>query len=136
MILHFVDDHIAASSFLMGFEQIFPQKNIILKLCKDGKTELSTSGLSIMYPCVKDEFKSIDYSQIKVIDVQLLRPYKIKAIVKYIPSNIPIVWWTYGGDLYNYFLLKRGYELYSQETLRYVEIHKEKSFMLWCKNKH
>ena len=44
---------------------------------------------------------------------------KERFIYKFVPERVPVVWWMYGGDLYDRLYVK-GYKLYAPQTLTYV----------------
>ena len=133
MILHLIDDHIAASSFLKGFMELFPTSNIIMRFCRGGKVEVVKDTAPIVFNSAKEAMSSIDFSLVKVIVVQLLTTTKSKAIATYVPRRVPVVWWTYGGDLYNRVLQREGYELYSSQTRFFNQTHEKKGLLLKMK---
>lgn len=133
LILHIVNDHRAAKSFLSYFDKVFQGHNLVLRVCDSGLTKIEKENEILSFPNIQTAINNLDFLLIKIIDVQFLSVTKIKAIVRYIPKNIPIVWWIYGGDLYNYFLEKRGYQLYAPQTKKYLKRDSEGSFDLKLK---
>ena len=111
MILHLVDDHFATNSCLKIFEDELPGENIILVFSKYFGYSIN-NGISLIENNISDILRGIDFSQIKYVIVSYLSREKILFIKKYIPKSIPLIWWTYGSDLYVNFLKIRGLKVF------------------------
>lgn len=117
MILFLVSNHISTDGCLKPFLEEYPEQcSIIVFLDKESDVIINkTGGIPITPSNSKEVVASIDFSLVTHVVVQLLELPKIKFILKYIPRSIPVVWWTFGGDLYNSFLVHRGYRLWYKQ---------------------
>ncbi|MBO7416887.1 MAG: TDP-N-acetylfucosamine:lipid II N-acetylfucosaminyltransferase [Bacteroidaceae bacterium] len=66
-----------------------------------------------------DIAQQIDFSCVSYVIVSFLTGKKISFIKKYVPKHIPVIWWTYGVDLYMTFLEKRGFRVFYSNPDRY-----------------
>lgn len=121
MILHLQGIHSASEIFLKNFRSVFPEKNIVLRFHNEG------NGVTVLNQEKEEQYDDIDsfarvfdFSKISVVVVYFLDFKKEVFLNKYIPKDIPIIWWMYGGDLYGPLYLK-GYELFAPQTIPYVE---------------
>lgn len=111
MILHLVDDHLATNSCLRIFEDELPGENIVLVFSKYFGYSVN-NGISLIENNVLDVVRGIDFSRIDYVIVSYLSRKKIRFIKSFIPKDIPIIWWTYGNDLYVNFLKIRGFKAF------------------------
>lgn len=121
MILNIVGIHNATKSFTKIFTDAFPDK--VVTVCLKGKgngADLLIEGKEYSFQNEEKLNKMIDYSQISVVIVHLVTFQKERFILKHVSADVPVIWWVYGGDLYNYFLYRHGYALYAPQTLPFV----------------
>lgn len=120
MILHLQGVHNASDPFLINFNKIFPNENIVVRF-SDGEKKITViiHEEKKQYKSIKDFTKDFDFSKVSVVVVHYLDFEKELFLFKYISVNIPIIWWMYGGDLYRRLWLN-GYKLYAPQTLDYV----------------
>ena len=120
MILHLQNVHFASDPVINKFETAFPNKNIAIRLQGfDNPVSVIKDGSINHFANAREAAESIDFSIISIVVVYHLDFEKDLFILKYIPQNIPIVWWMYGWDLYLR-LWHKGYELYAPQTLPFV----------------
>lgn len=117
MILHLVSDHVVTNTCLRVFREELPEQNIVLvfKLFNhqvDG-------GIVITDENSSEVAQNIDFSQVTHVIVSFLSRRKIHFIRKYVPENIPIIWWIYGADLYEKFLSIRGFVISYSDKDKY-----------------
>ena len=121
MILHIVGEHNATKSFTKIFFDTFPQQIVVVCLKGKGKgLDIIEYGKETTVLNEHEVLDIIDFSKISVVIVHLVTYQKERFVLKYISSKIPVIWWTYGGDLYNYFLYRKGYNLYAPQTIPFV----------------
>lgn len=121
MILNIVGTHNATKSFTKIFTDAFPDR--VVTVCLKGKC----NGADLLmadqeYPFKNEDelSKHIDFSTVSAVVVHLVTFRKECFILKHVSPDVPVIWWVYGGDLYNYFLFRKGYKLYASQTLPYV----------------
>lgn len=117
MILHLVSDHFATNACLKIFEEKLPGQNKILVFKHFGYKV--NNGIVVTDKNASEIAMQIDFKTVTHIVVSLLSRRKVHFIRKYVPANIPIVWWVYGADLYANFLEKRGFEFSYSKPDRY-----------------
>ena len=118
MILHLVSDHYYTNIGLRIFEEKLPGQNIILVIGKHFGYIIN-NGISVTDENVSDIVQKIDFSKIDYVIVSYLSRKKMNFIRKYIPQNIPLIWWTYGNDLYANFLRIRGFKVFYSDPDKY-----------------
>ena len=116
MILHIVSQHNWTKVFLSYFEESFPRENIVVYLNNDGKIDLIHNGVTESYQNANQVSKRLKSFNISIIVIQLLTYPKKRFVVDYLSPDIPVIWWVFGGDLYNRYLYRSGYELYAPQT--------------------
>lgn len=117
MILHLVSDHFVTNTCLKIFREKLPGQNIVLVYKKFGH---QVDGDYVVTDADEDEIaKQIDFSQITHVVISFQTRRKIHFIRKYVPTNIPVIWWTYGVDLYVGYLEKRGYKVFYSDPDKY-----------------
>ena len=120
MILHLQGEHSASEFFTRSFYELFPDKNIIIKIPYSGNEVIVVKhGQPQYYWEYKELKKEIDFSEVTIVVVHYMDFNKERFLNKCIPPNVPIVWWMYGHDLYERLWLK-GYKLYAPQTLPFV----------------
>lgn len=121
MILHLQEHHSSSKAFLKDFRLQFPNKNIVVCFHeKEDSLTMEKEGVETLYRNTKEFVDSFDFSIVSIVVVHLLDYKKELFLYKYIPKNISIVWWMYGGDLYRRLWLK-GYKLYAPQTLPFLK---------------
>lgn len=130
MILHIVGVHNATDHFFGLFKSAFPQKNIAIRIKGVG------TDFDVLYDDkeinVGNEIelkRIVDFTSVTVVVVHLFSFTKERFVLRNLSNNVPVIWWIYGGDLYNHFLLKKGYKLYAPQTLPYVNKKKAQSII-------
>lgn len=119
-ILHIHGHHSASDHFTENFQRLFPGMNIVVKLSAIGNdVTVVKDGEKEQYSDWTTFAKNNDFSEISIVVVHYLDFQKERFIYKFIPERVPIVWWMYGGDLYDRLYLK-GYKLYAPQTLHFV----------------
>lgn len=117
MILHLVSDHFVTNTCLRIFREKLPNQNIVLVFEYFGN---KVDGDAIVTDSNEAEVaKKIDFSKIDCIIISILTRKKNHFIRKYVPTNIPLIWWSYGVDLYSGFLRLRGFNLFYSEPDKY-----------------
>lgn len=120
MILHLQGEHSASDFFMKSFYELFPDKNIVIKIPYTGEVvTVLKGGKSQFYNGYKDLKKKFDFSNISIVVVHYLEFNKERFLNKFIPKDVPIIWWMYGHDLYERLWLQ-GYKLYAPQTLPFV----------------
>ena len=117
MILHLVSDHFVTNTCLKVFREKLPGQNIVLIFNHFG---YKVDGDAVITEKNASEIADkIDFTSIKYVIVSFLTLKKIRFIEQYVPADIPVIWWTYGVDLYVSFLEKRGYKVFYNNPDRY-----------------
>lgn len=117
MILHLVSDHVATNSCLKIFKDELPNQNIILVFKRFGYQV--DGGIVVNNDTIGQVVNNIDFSSINCVVVSFLTKNKIDFIKKYVPADIPLIWWTYGADFYARFLEIRGYSVFYSDPDRF-----------------
>lgn len=121
MILNIVGIHYVTRPFTKILTDAFPSQIVTICLKGRGKdVDILIDGKEFSLQNEDEVSKQIDFSQISVVVVHLLTLHKELFILKHISPKVPVVWWVYGGDLYNDFLYRKGYILYAPKTLPFV----------------
>lgn len=120
MILHLVSDHVVTNSCLKIFREELPNQNIVLTFKRFGHQV--NADFIVTKRNSAEIANQIDFSKISYIIVSFLSIDKIIFIRKYIPINIPIIWWIYGADFYPRFLGPRGYQVFYSDPDKYKNI--------------
>lgn len=131
MILNIVGIHNATKSFTKIFTDAFPDK--VVTVCLKGKgngADLLIEGKEYSFQNEEEVPKMIDFSQISVVIVHLVTFQKEHFILKHVSPDVPVIWWVYGGDLYNHFLMRKGYKLYASQTLPFVLSNRNSKIIL------
>lgn len=117
MILHLVSDHLVTNTCLKIFREKLPGQNIILIFKKFG---YKVDGDFIVTDQNSFQVASqIDFSHVTHVVVSCLTNKKIQFLKKFVPSNIPVIWWMYGIDFYVGFLTKRGFRVFYSDPDKY-----------------
>lgn len=117
MILHLVSDHFVTNTCLKVFTEELPDKNIVLVFnyfgynVKDGIVVTKENSCKVA--------EAIDFSTVSHVLVAFLSRAKLQFLKDHVPTNIPVIWWTYGADLYTAFLYKRGLNFFYSDPDRY-----------------
>ena len=111
MILHLFDDEKVANRAIESFEKVFPKKNVFI--CFTNNIPKMVKPYFNLY-YYKDEkyFNASVLKSVTKVIIHYLNYHKIVFINKFIPKNIPCTWMIWGGDIYNTFLVNRGYPLF------------------------
>lgn len=131
MLLNIVGVHNATKPFTKIFTDAFPNQIITVCLKEKGNgADLLMDGKEYSFQNEEDMPRQIDFSKVSVVVVHLVTFQKECFILKYISPDVPVIWWVYGGDLYNCFLYGRGYKLYAPQTLPFVRSSQNGIFFL------
>lgn len=118
MILHLVSDHFVTNTCLRIFREKLPNQNIVLVFEYFGH---KVDGDAIVTDSNEAEVANkIDFSKIDFIIISILSRKKLHFIRKYVPANIPLIWWSYGVDLYSGYLRLRGFNLYFSDPDKFM----------------
>lgn len=117
MILHLVSDHYVTNTCLRIFREKLPGRNIILIFKNfghqvDGDYVVTDQNGAYIA-------SQIDFSQVTHVVISYLTRKKIIFIDQYVPSHIPVIWWTYGMDFYAGFLYRRDYRVFYSDPDKY-----------------
>lgn len=116
MILHLVSDHFVTNTCLRIFREKLPGQNIVLVFKHFGH---QVNGDYVVTDQNSAKIASqIDFSQITYVVISFYTRKKALFIKRYIPSRIPVIWWTYGVDLY-VSLSRRGYPVFYSDPDKY-----------------
>lgn len=113
MILHLVTKHRVSNGHLSVFEKNRLGQNIVLVIdTQAGPVPSVNNGIEVNNNNSAEIVKAIDFNSVNQIVIHYLTPKIAHFVQKYVPEGIPIYWWTYGGDLYQPCLERRGYDLF------------------------
>lgn len=117
MILHLVSDHFVTNTCLRIFREKLPGQNIVLVFNKFG---CQVDGDYIVTDQNSSQIASqIDFTKVTHVVISCLTIKKIKFLKGYVPSNIPVIWWMYGIDLYVGFLRRYGFSVFYSDPDKY-----------------
>ena len=120
MILHLVTKHFVSNACLSVFEKRAPGQNIVLVLSSlpgSGSLPSINNGVEVSKDNEESVVLSLDFSKITHVVIHYLTSKTATFIQKYVPNGIPLIWWTYGGDLYLPYLQRRGYNVYYTDLM-------------------
>ena len=123
MILHIIEQHSAGLYYVGKFEEMFPQRNITIFIKGRNNVEIFRNGDVTPFSSIKKAVSHLNFDEIKIVLAEFVSFRKEYIILKYIPKSKPIVWWMFGGDLYDHFLYYKGYKLYALQTADYRHRH-------------
>ena len=130
MLLHLFDNEKVASQFIESFEEVFPGGNIYVCFVNN-LPQMVRPHTNLYFYKNNDYFDSSILKDVTKVIIHYLNYNKILFIQKYISESIPCTWMIWGGDLYNTFLVHRGYSLYYEPWYlgrTYLTILKHKLF--------
>lgn len=118
-ILHLISDHQVIERTLGVYENVFPGCNDVLVFNKDAnyqRLKNEYQGRLVNRDNLNATATSYDFSNVTYVIAHYLTMDKIDFI-KFIPNNIHVCWEIYGADLYDQFLVPRGYKMYYTSPL-------------------
>lgn len=111
MILHLFDDEKVVNRCIESFEKALPNNSLFV--CFHDTELKHVKPHHNLYFCTScDTFDKSFFNNIDKIIIHYLNIKKVNFILKYNLINIPIYWCIWGADLYNTFLVNRGYPIY------------------------
>lgn len=111
MILHLFNDEKVVNRCIENFEKVVPNKNLFICFYEKKLKHVKKHENLFFY----NESCSFDNSllyDIEKIIIHYLDLKKVNFILEHNLINIPCYWCIWGGDLYNTFLVNRGYPIY------------------------
>lgn len=116
MILHLVHDEKVVPMAIAQFESICPGQNLFV-CCTHGKV-----GQRFVYEADNvilsnsNRINLIDFNSISKVCIHYLDVYKLKFIYNHHLESRIIVLFIWGGDIYNLYLARRGFQLFSENN--------------------
>lgn len=117
MILHLVSDHFVTNTCLKIFREKLPEQNIVL-IFKGFGYQVDGDYVVTDQNCAQIA-SQIDFPKVTHVVISCLSNKKIQFLKKYVPSDIPVIWWMYGIDFYVGFLRKRGFKVFYSDPDKY-----------------
>ena len=111
MILHLFDDEKVVNRCIESFEKAFPDDNLYICF-HDTELKHVKPHRNLHFCGNIDVFDNSLLSNIDRIIIHYLNLKKVNFILKHNLVNIPVYWCVWGADLYNTFLVNRGYSIY------------------------
>lgn len=116
MILHLLTDEKVCPRVIKLFEECNANGNIFI-VFKDKKEEWKfVSNAENVLSCYSSEIGCIDWNGIDKVIIHYLDPAKIKFVLTHPLKRKTIIWMLWGGDIYNDYLYRLGFQLYSFEN--------------------
>lgn len=112
MLLHLLINEKVTRRTIYLFESVFPNKNYFV-CTREGLCGSIQEGDPVVYFVNGNLTKDIDFARINAVLIHYLTSESISFVEKYIPVNVPVYWFMWGGDFYP-LLGDRGYDIYSQ----------------------
>lgn len=138
MILHLVTKHFVSNRCLSVFENRAPGQNIILVIgSMPNSVEYVDNSVEVTSENEVQVVNSLDFKNITHVVVHYLTPKIVCFIQKYVPEGLPIFWWTYGGDLYQPYLERRGYDVFYTDLTPFKSgwVYMTYRYVLTCKSR-
>ena len=138
MILHLVTKHFFSNTGLSVFEKRAPGQNIVLVIgSMPNAVKSVNNGIEVSDENVCEVVKSIDFSNVNQVVIHYLTGKIASFVRSYIPEGIPLYWWTYGGDLYQPFLERRGYDVFYTDLTPFRPgwVYMTYRFLQICRNR-
>lgn len=117
MILHLVSDHFVTNTCLKIFREELPGQNIVLVYKHFG---YQVDGDYVVTDHNRAQIASqIDFSKVTHVVISYMTRKKALFVKQFVPADIPVIWWTYGVDLYVTFLNRRGFPVFFSDPDKY-----------------
>jgi len=119
MILHIAYDEKVINRCIENFEEVFPHNNKFLIICKNDNPQHVIHPLATHTKYNKPDFWAEvgDINQYSAVVIHYLGLESADFVNKINHRNI--YWIEWGGDLYNHLLYARGFELYSDNKIKW-----------------
>ena len=116
MILHLLMDEKVSSRAVKLFEECNAHGNIFIVFnSKIKKWSFVNKAYNIL-SCHSPEVKHIDWKSIDKVIIHYLDLPKMKFVLTHPLNEKTIIWMMWGGDIYNEYLNKLGFQLYSSNN--------------------
>lgn len=123
MILHLLWDEKITGRIVKTFDLVFPGENIYLIWTWSNPPKFVQKSGNIYLIRNNADWPALDYSKFSKVLIHALDYDKIEFCKK-LPKDIEVFWLVWGNDLYNLFLMGRGYKMFYKSHPRNNLLHR------------
>ena len=116
MVIHLFHDEKVVNRAIELFEKALPGKNIYICFYREKLRFVKLHERIVLCPMEKPEVNPEIFKGVEKIIIHYLTIEKVHFVNKYISNNIPCYWFLWGADLYNTFLIQRGYQIFYKKS--------------------